>query len=134
MGHARRVWSELKRTKVQIDTEAQTRLQTAEQEIVNILTAIKAGIITPTTKQALEQAEAQRAQMLEAIRRQDKNTAKITSCLPKNLSKQFRQCLDGFASVTRREIEKARGILETMVGGQIALRPNRRGQKSLPDG
>ena len=45
--------------------QARKRLQEVEQEIANIMQAIKAGILTATTRAALEQAEAERTQLRE---------------------------------------------------------------------
>jgi hypothetical protein len=46
---------------------AKTELQAAEEEIENIMRAIKAGIFTPSTKAALEEAEAKRSRLLQAV-------------------------------------------------------------------
>jgi hypothetical protein len=43
------------------------RMQAVEQQIEHIMTAIKAGILTPSTKQALDKAEAERARLLLAV-------------------------------------------------------------------
>lgn len=55
-----RLLAERRRTRTPDLAKAKARLHVMEQEIANLLTAIKAGIITQTTKAELEKLEAER--------------------------------------------------------------------------
>ena len=101
--------------------QAQARLAELEREIVNIMNAIKQGIITPTTKGMLKEAEAERERLRQAVR-PDKRYP-LTTALP-NLMDRFQRMLDDLAKATRHEIDKARGIIAGLVGQKkIVLRP-----------
>ncbi len=62
--------------------QAKKRLQDVDREIENIMVAIKAGILTPSTKRALERAEAERTTLLHTVQGQQKNIAKVAAFLP----------------------------------------------------
>ncbi|NWF73770.1 MAG: recombinase family protein, partial [Nitrospirae bacterium] len=59
------------------------QLATVEDEIANIMKAIKAGILTASTKQALEQAEAERAKLLAGIAMPTTKADKMALLLPR---------------------------------------------------
>ena len=77
-----RLLAEQRRTRRPELAQATARLQEVESEIEHIMTAIKAGIVTVSTKTALEQAEAERAQLIQVIRGQHKMLDKVTALLP----------------------------------------------------
>ena len=58
------------------------RLAKAEKEIENLITAIKAGILTPSTKAELEQAETERARLLATLKTDTREIKKVTELLP----------------------------------------------------
>ena len=62
--------------------EAQGRLEKVDKEINNIIEAIKAGILTTSTKSALENAEAEKAALKKSLAAGDGNLAQIGTVLP----------------------------------------------------
>jgi hypothetical protein len=98
---------------------AKTELQAAEEEIENIMRAIKAGIFTPSTKAALEEAEAKRSRLLQAVNGSRKP---LETTLP-NIVGRFKKLVDQLAMVTRQHVDRARAIVQDLVGGQIVLQP-----------
>ena len=100
--------------------QAALRLKMVEVEIEHIMKAIKAGIVIVSTKTALEQAEAERAQLIQG---QHKMLDKVTTLLP-NITERFRKMVDNLATVTQHQVDKARGILMRLVGGEIVLHPS----------
>jgi hypothetical protein len=98
------------------------RLQAVEQEIANIMAAIRQGILTPTTKQALEQAEAERTHLRQMVQVPYKKLDTVTTVLP-DLVSQFKALVVNLATVTQFQVDKARGMLRDLVGGQIRLYP-----------
>jgi hypothetical protein len=82
------------------------------------MTAIRAGVITPSTKAALEEAEAERALLLQAL--QPKALDKASTFVP-NLVEKFKILVDDIVTSTQHQVDKARGILRDLVGGEIVL-------------
>jgi hypothetical protein len=102
---------------------AQVRLAEVEREISHITTAIKAGIITPTTKAMLIEAESEREKLKQTLQGPTLKPNTLTMRLP-NMMSRFRQMLDDLVKASRYEIDKARGMLAAMVGEKkIILRP-----------
>jgi DNA invertase Pin-like site-specific DNA recombinase len=99
------------------------RLSEVQAEIDNIMAALKAGIITSTTKEMLLQAEAERDCLRQVLEVPANKLDKLTTALP-NLVDRFQRMLEDLARATRYEIDKARGILHGLVGEKkIVLRP-----------
>ena len=94
-------------------TQAPARLAAVDKEIEHILTAIRAEILTPSTKSALEQAERERDRLLQAIQGPKKGPDQLSTLLPTLLS-NFKKVLDDMAVVSQRELDKARGILRQL--------------------
>ncbi len=117
-----RLLTEQKRTRTPDLAKAKVRLQEVEQELAHLLAAIKQGIVTLSTKAALEEAEAERARLLQTIQGSSKMREKVATMLP-NLVARFKKLVDELATVTQHQVDKARGILHTLVGGQIVLYP-----------
>lgn len=86
------------------------------------MVAIKAGILTPSTKVALERAEAERATLIQTVQGQQKNVAKVADFLP-NAIGRFKTLIDDLANVTQLQVDKARGVLRVMLGKEIVLHP-----------
>ena len=107
--------------------KATKRLQVVEQEIAHIMTAIKAGILTPGTKAALEQAEAERTQLLQAIQGQTTKAKKVAAFLPDAIGR-FKALLDDLSNVTQLQVDRARGLLRVLLGNEIILHPCADGQ------
>jgi len=62
------------------------KLLTVEHEIVHIMEAIKRGILTASTKAALETAEAERARFQDAIKTTATKADKVAILLPRSPS------------------------------------------------
>jgi site-specific DNA recombinase len=93
-----RLLAEHRRTRRPDQAQAKKRLQDLEQEIANIMQAIKAGILTASTKAALEEAEAERAHLLQSVEGHDKRLEKVATFLP-NLSERFKALVDDLETV-----------------------------------
>jgi site-specific DNA recombinase len=98
------------------------RLQEVEHEIEHIMDAIKAGILTASTKAALEQTEAERDTLRQTVQGQHKNLAKVAAFLP-NAIGRFKALLDDLANVTQLQVDRARGLLRVLLGKEITLHP-----------
>ena len=99
-----------------------TRMQDVEREIEHLMDAIKAGILTPSTKHALEQAEAERARLLHAVNGQQKHIDKVATFLPNTMGR-FKALLDNLSTVTQSHVDKARAQLRMLLGKEIVLHP-----------
>jgi hypothetical protein len=114
--------TEHRRTQTPDHQQAATRLQAVEQEIANILAAITAGIVTPSTKAALEKAEAERDALVQAIQGQHTQVAKVAAFLPNTIGR-FKALLDNLSNATHRHVDVARAQLRTLLGSAIVLHP-----------
>jgi site-specific DNA recombinase len=101
---------------------AAKRLQEVDQEIEHLMTAIKAGILTSSTKSALERAEAERTALLQAVQAQHKDVAKVAAFLP-NAIGRFKTLIEDLANVTQLQVDRARGLLRVLLGREIVLHP-----------
>jgi hypothetical protein len=68
---------------------ANRQLQEVEGEIANIMTAIKAGILTMSTKAALEKAERERARLHDTLKTRATKADSVALLLP-NLKERFK--------------------------------------------
>jgi hypothetical protein len=80
------------------------------------------GILTLSTKMALERAEAERATLLQSVQGQQKNVEKVAAFLP-NAIGCFKALIDDLANVTQLQVDKAHGLLRVLLGKEIALHP-----------
>ncbi|SLM48423.1 Site-specific recombinases [Nitrospira japonica] len=102
------------------------RLSQVEQEIENLLAAIKAGIVTPRTKHELEKAEAEREVLIRASELGRQRSEEIASFLP-NAVDRFKTLLDDLAGALQVHVDRARGILRVLLGEKILLHPTSNG-------
>lgn len=113
-----------------LDThERQLRAATRTRD--NLLKAIKQGIITPSTKSALEQVEREIADLERAMA----NAAQwqVSGILPRAVER-YRQAVDHLEQNLNGHIEPAREILKSLIGDHIRM--HRRGEHleaELPD-
>ncbi len=107
--------------------KATQRLREVEQEIDHLMTAIKAGILTQSTKAALERAEAEHVTLLKTVQGQYTQQAKVTAFLP-NAIGRFKTLLDDLSTVTQLQVDRARGLLRVLLGHAITLHPCSDGQ------
>jgi hypothetical protein len=98
------------------------RLQDVEREIAHIITAIKAGIFTGSTKAALETLEAEQAALTQTIKGRNKLYDKVVAFLP-NMEQRFTAMIDDLVAVTQPEVDKAQQLLRELVGHSIRLHP-----------
>ena len=115
-----RFLADQRRTRKPELAQATARLKMVEAEIEHIMKAIKAGIVTVSTKAVLEQVEAERAQLIQVIQGQRKMLDRVTTLLP-NITERFRKLVDDLATVTQQQVDKARGILLRLVGDEIVV-------------
>ena len=114
-----RLLTERRRTQNPDRLQARKRLQEVEQELAHIMTAIKAGIFTTSTKAALEQLEAERTRLLKA---EPKAVTPVPTLLP-NAIGRFKALLTDLANVTQRQVDMARAQLRMLLGREIVLHP-----------
>lgn len=111
-----------RRTQKPDHQQATKRLQEVEHTIANIMAAITAGIVTASTKAALEQAEAERDALVQSVQHQRKPVAKMAAFLP-NAIGRFKALLDDVANVTQRQVDMTRAQLRILLGKDIVLHP-----------
>jgi site-specific DNA recombinase len=92
---------------------AERRLAAAEQEIANIMTAIKAGILTATTKAELEKVEAERARLQQKISSKRTQTDKILTILPRAVER-YRAVVERLGNISNAT--EAREQIRTLLG------------------
>ncbi len=102
--------------------QAAKRLQEVEHAIANIMAAITAGIVTASTKTALEHAEAERDALVQSMQPQHKPVAKVAAFLP-NAIGRFKALLDDLEHVTQRQVDLTRAQLRVLLGKEIVLHP-----------
>ena len=103
-------------------------VEDAKQQITNIMTAIRAGIITPTTKAELEKAEAEHAKAESLLKAHSQITNVLTSFLPK-AAERYRAMVGNLSQALYTDVGQARQHLKELMG-QIRLLPSM-GGKSL---
>ncbi|WP_447977392.1 hypothetical protein [Candidatus Nitrospira bockiana] len=109
-----RLLAERRRTTDPEIATMKTRLAQVEQQIANMLAAIKDGFRSDTLRQDLEAAERERARLQERLNVDVKRLEKVTTFLP-NVVERFRSMLADLATVTQPQVNKARGILRELV-------------------
>ena len=98
---------------------AARRLAQVEQEIGNLMTAIKQGIVTVTTKAELEKLEAERTRLQQAIASIANKADKFVTLLPR-ATERYRELVERLGSV--HNVDEARKHMSVLLG-EITLRP-----------
>lgn len=98
-------------------------LRTAERVRENVLVAIKQGIITPGTKEALEKAEAEVADLKRQIAHAEQ--WQVSGILPRAVER-YEQAVAQLKTKLEERVEPAREILKTLLGERIRI--HRRGE------
>ena len=88
--------------------------------ILWLLAAIKADILTHSTRAALEPAEAERD--AQSVQGQHKQIAKVAAFLP-NVIGRLKALLGDLENVTQLQVDKACGLLRVMLRNAIVLHP-----------
>lgn len=99
-----------------------TRLAEVEAEIANIMAAIKAGILTPTTKLELEKAEAERARLQRTIAEEPDG---VITMLPR-AKERYQALIERIGELSTKHLPQAREQVRALVG-DIRLRPTPEG-------
>ena len=98
------------------------KLVQIEQEMANIMNAIKAGILTPSTKMELERSESERTRLEEAIRIGTAKEDKVVMLLPR-ARERYEMLVQDLGNLSRRHVAQAREQVRELVG-EIRLVPN----------
>ena len=117
-----RLLTEQRRTQTPDLAQAKARLAVVERELAHLLTAIKAGLLTPSTKTALDHAEAERARLLHLVQGPPQHRDTVARVLP-DLVGKLHALVKNLVGATQHEVHQARGILKELVGEQIVLHP-----------
>ncbi len=97
------------------------RLAAAEKEIGNIMAAIKAGILTPTTKAELEAVETEKAGLERQLEQEAQALDKVAQVLPR--------AVDGYGDLVANleavaaDVPRARTQVQALLGDKITLHP-----------
>ena len=104
---------------------AQKDVEAANREIDNLMAAIKAGIITASTKAALEAAETAKVEaeskLAAATGMDERAVQRVTAMLPRALDR-YRAMLDDINAVLSRDVARARTHLKDLLG-EVRLHP-----------
>jgi site-specific DNA recombinase len=99
-----------------------SQLLKVEKEIANIAKAIKAGILTPTTKSELEKAEAERARLQRAS---EETPDRVITMLPR-AKERYQALIEGIGELSAKHLPQAREQVRALVG-EIWLKPSPEG-------
>ena len=117
-----RVLKEKKKSLKPDIAEATKLLYTIEKEIENLIKAIKAGIITESTKIELQRAEQEKKKLISTLSVDSKELDNIVEILPKCIDK-FYQVLEDISNIPQGQIAKMRTHIGVLVGNEIILKP-----------
>jgi len=107
-------------------TGIRTDMKRTETEIENIITALKAGIVTETTKAELEKAEVEKNRLKKILESTPETTENIKAILPRAVD-VYRDLVENFEEVTLKKVGRARNQIKALVGGEITLHPTPEG-------
>ena len=88
--------------------------------------AIKQGIITPSTKTALQEAEAEKLRLERTLDLRPDLLADVGAMLPQAVDR-YRELVGDLGSVPLQHIARARNQIKALVGGEIRLMPTPEG-------
>ncbi len=120
-----RVNEALSRPRASPQDAVKRELDRARQEMENIKSAIKQGLITPTTKAMLEEAEASIARLEAALNASQDRLRNITA-LPRLIG----EYLNRLHRVMGKHPAEARSILQKLIG-EVTLKPNHKGLEAI---
>ncbi|MES9887285.1 MAG: recombinase family protein [Candidatus Sedimenticola sp. 6PFRAG1] len=115
-----RLLAERKRSQQPNTTELELRLVETEREIENIMTAIKAGIITETTKSELERAEREKKRLQDALSANVGDLNTLPDLLPQAMERYERLVRD-LENTTQKQVTRARSAIKNIIGGKVML-------------
>ena len=116
-----RLLAESNRDRVPELDRLQRKLAQVQQEITNIMNAIKAGILTSTTKGELERLEAQNASLEKEIKGITAKAEKVVTLLPR-ARERYEALVGDLGELSKRHVAQAREQVRELVG-EIRLVP-----------
>jgi site-specific DNA recombinase len=119
---------------VQVNTkQLQREVDSAQRDIDNIMAAIKAGVVTATTREALEVAEAQKTnagtRLQVALEFDQRSINRMTELLPEVLDR-YRLTIDNIGTALEAKMEHARSILKDLLG-EVLLHKQKHGLEAV---
>jgi hypothetical protein len=93
-----------------------------ETEIGNIMTAIKAGILTPTTKAELEAAETETAGLERQLQQEAQALDKVAHVLPRAVD-CYGDLVANLEEAIAADVPRARTQVQALLGDEITLHP-----------
>lgn len=117
-----RLLAERRKVQVPDQERLQEKLAEVERELANLLSAIKQGIVTVSTKAELEKVERERSRLLKMMQSRTENADNVTTLLP-NLKERFKTLVGNLANIPRQQVDKARDVLKSLLGATITLHP-----------
>ena len=115
-----RLLVEQQRAQKPAETASRQRLEEVEQEIGNVMVAIKAGVTTKTTKVELERLEDERDRLTERIKEDFKPTGQLVTLLPDALGR-YQNLVDKLERLPEQYVDAAREQIKQLVGDRINL-------------
>ncbi|HEV8329173.1 MAG TPA: recombinase family protein [Nitrospiraceae bacterium] len=104
---------------------AHLRLNEVEGEIANIMMAIKAGILTASTKMELQKAELERDRLYQTVTTSTAQADKVVTLLPR-ARERYRDVIEGIGALSAKHLPQAREQVRALVG-YIWLKPTKEG-------
>ncbi|MCB1557329.1 MAG: hypothetical protein KDJ50_00225 [Alphaproteobacteria bacterium] len=101
-------------------------MKASKKEIDNLMNAIKAGVVTPTTKAELQRAEAEYEKARASLDAATSTREALTATLPE-AAKRYRKLANNLGNALQSDICHARRCLESLLGA-ICLIPSRTGR------
>ena len=98
------------------------RLAQVEREIANLIAAIKAGIVTPTTKNELQKAEAEHEDLRQRASALSPQKLDLESVFAR-AHERYREIVSNLSSEAIEDIPAARRCVGALFGGEIKLFP-----------
>ena len=117
-----RLLAERGRTQAPEQERARRRLDQVEKELANIISAIKQGLLTPSTKAELQRAEAERDRLQRLLNVHTAKANSVAHVIP-NLKDRFRSLVENLATDAHQQVDKARAALKGLLGQTIVLHP-----------
>lgn len=111
--------------------ELRGRLKDAERVRTNLLNAIKQGVVTPTTADAMRDAEAEVSELKEEMAGLD--SGQVSGILPRALNR-YQEAVEHLEERLSGHVEPAREILKSLIGERVRI--HRRGnhlEAEMPD-
>jgi site-specific DNA recombinase len=102
---------------------AEKRQSEIEQHIAHVMMAIKAGIITASTKAELEKLEAEKATVAQELREENAGRNTLAVMLPRAVER-FKRLVGQLEHVTAGHVVAVRPHLRALLGGHVTLYPH----------